>query len=76
MNYILLILYKINTQQYLLGNGSTVFFAYFLTPILVSSIAHSYGWGAVWAVVAILTFASLLCFISLPKKKRTSNSIG
>ena len=56
--------------------GSTVFFAYFLTPILVSNIAHSYGWGAVWAVVAILTFASLLCFISLSKKKRTSTSIG
>lgn len=49
--------------------GSTVFFAYFLTPILVSNIAHSYGWGAVWTVVAILTFASLLCFISLSKKK-------
>ena len=56
--------------------GSTVFFAYFLTPILVSNIAHSYGWGAVWAVVAILTFASLLCFISLPKKKRNSTSFG
>lgn len=56
--------------------GSTVFFAYFLTPILISNITHSYGWGAVWAVVAILTFASLLCFISLSKNKRTSTSIG
>ena len=56
--------------------GATVFFAYFLTPILVSNIAHSYGWGAVWAVVAILTFASLLCFISLSKKKRISTSIS
>lgn len=56
--------------------GATVFFAYFLTPILVSSIAHGYGWGAVWAVVAILTFASLLCFVSFSKKKEPLTSIG
>jgi sugar phosphate permease len=56
--------------------GTTVFIASFLTPILVSRIAHSYGWGAVWAAVAILTFESLLCFISFSKKKETSTSIG
>ena len=56
--------------------GTTVFFTYFLTPILVSSIAHGYGWGAVWAAVAILTFASLLCFVSRSKKPKTSTATG
>lgn len=56
--------------------GTTVFISSFLTPILVSRIAHGYGWKAVWATVAILTFSALLCFISFPKNKGPSAPIG
>lgn len=43
--------------------GTTVFISSFLTPILVSCVAHGYGWGTVWGSVSILTFAALLCFM-------------
>ena len=49
--------------------GTTVFITSFLTPIIIADIAHIYGWRAVWGTVTILTFASLLFFISLAKKE-------
>ncbi len=56
--------------------GTTVFIASFLTPILVSRIAHGYGWGAVWGAVTILTFSALLCFILCSKNKKPLTSTG
>lgn len=49
--------------------GTTVFISSFLTPILVSRVAHGYGWGTVWGAVSILTFAALFCFIFSNNKK-------
>ncbi|OCG69987.1 hypothetical protein A9G43_08740 [Gilliamella sp. Occ3-1] len=54
--------------------GTTVFITSFLTPIIITDIAHSYGWRTVWGTVTILTFASLLCFISLAKKEKATLS--
>ncbi|MCX8573675.1 MULTISPECIES: MFS transporter [unclassified Gilliamella] len=56
--------------------GTTVFISSFLTPILVSRVAYVYGWRAVWATVAILTFSALLCFILFPRNKEPLASIG
>ncbi|MWN89529.1 MFS transporter [Gilliamella sp. Pra-s65] len=50
--------------------GTTVFITSFLTPLIIAYIIHCYGWSIVWGTVSVMTFASLLCFISFTKKKK------
>ncbi|MCO6522173.1 MAG: hypothetical protein J6571_03180 [Snodgrassella sp.] len=50
--------------------GTTVFITSFLTPIIIACIADGYGWSAVWGAVAMLTFATLLCFIPFSNRSK------
>lgn len=55
--------------------GASIFFAAFLTPVILSNVLVSYQWPIAWMVVAILTLLPLILMFQAVKQENRQRAI-